>query len=134
MRNEFAKLLKLVRKTLPDEDDALIRKAYRVADKAHQGQFRLSREPYISHCLEVASILTKLGMDKVTISASLLHDVLEDTSITFEELEKEFGTDIAKLVDKFRQEGFEARVSLKPRQYRKAGKTHCGIGLLEFIA
>jgi len=42
--------------------------------------------------------------------------------------------DIAKLVDKFRQEGFEARVSLKPRQYRKAGKTHCGIGLLEFIA
>ncbi len=99
MRNEFAKLLKLVRKSLPDDDDALIRKAYRVADKAHQGQFRLSGEPYITHCLGVADILAKLGMDMVTISASLLHDVLEDTDITFGELETEFGEDLARLVD-----------------------------------
>lgn len=119
MRNEFAKLLKLVRKTLPDEDDALIRQAYRVADKAHQGQFRLSREPYISHCLEVASILTKLGMDKVTISASLLHDVLEDTPTTLEELETEFGSDIAKLVDGVSKIGTIHMADVTPTQEEK---------------
>lgn len=99
MRTEFARLLKIIKKTHPDFDEDLVRRAYRVADKAHQGQTRLSQEPYITHCLGVAANLAKLGMDAKTVSASLLHDVLEDTSVTFENLKAEFGEDIANLVD-----------------------------------
>ncbi|HIA47998.1 MAG TPA: HD domain-containing protein, partial [Candidatus Hydrogenedentes bacterium] len=99
MRTEFAKLVKLVKKTHPKGDSDLIRRAYRVADKAHQGQIRLSGEPYITHCLAVAFNLARLGMDAKTISASLLHDVLEDTSMSHEDLVAEFGEDIAALVD-----------------------------------
>lgn len=99
MRTEFNKLLKLAKKNHPDIDADLLRRAYRVADKAHQGQTRLSREPYITHCLAVATNLARLGMDARTISASLLHDVLEDTPVTFDELAEEFGEDIANLVD-----------------------------------
>ncbi|MCH8204759.1 MAG: bifunctional (p)ppGpp synthetase/guanosine-3',5'-bis(diphosphate) 3'-pyrophosphohydrolase [Candidatus Hydrogenedentes bacterium] len=99
MRTEFAKLLKQVRRTYPDADETLVRKAYRVADRAHQGQTRLSGDPYITHSLAVASVLAGLGMDVRTVSAGLLHDVLEDTQITHEELKSEFGEDIAQLVD-----------------------------------
>lgn len=99
MRSEFAKLLKTVRKADPDADDGLIRRAYRVADRAHQGQLRLSGDAYITHSLSVAHILAALRMDAITVSAGLLHDVLEDTDVTAEELEEEFGEDIAHLVD-----------------------------------
>ncbi len=99
MRTEFAKLLKQVRKAYPEADDDLLRDAYRVADKAHQGQKRLSGDPYISHTLAVAGILAGLGLDVRTISAALLHDVLEDTPVTFAELKEEFGEDVARLVD-----------------------------------
>jgi len=99
MRTEFAKLLKQVRKAYPDADDEPLRDAYRVADKAHQGQKRLSGDPYISHTLAVAGILAGLGLDVRTLSAALLHDVLEDTPVTYTELKEEFGEDIAKLVD-----------------------------------
>lgn len=99
MRTEFAKLLKNIRKAHPDIDDTVLREAYRVADKAHQGQTRLSGEPYITHTLEVAQILCAMGLDIVTISASLLHDVLEDTPVTYEDLKKQFGEDIADLVE-----------------------------------
>ena len=99
MRTEFAKLLKQVRRTNPDADETLVRKAYRVADRAHQGQMRLSGDPYITHSLAVASILANLGMDIRTVSAGLLHDVLEDTEIVHSELIAEFGEDITQLVD-----------------------------------
>ncbi len=99
MRTEFAKLLKQVRRTNPDADETLVRKAYRVADRAHQGQMRLSGDPYITHSLAVASILANLGMDIRTVSAGLLHDVLEDTEIVHAELIAEFGEDVAQLVD-----------------------------------
>jgi GTP pyrophosphokinase len=99
MRTEFAKLLKQVRKAYPDADEDLLRNAYRVADKAHQAQRRLSGDPYISHSLAVAGILAGLGLDARTISAALLHDVLEDTPVTYAELKAEFGEDIARLVD-----------------------------------
>ncbi len=99
MRTEFAKLLKQVRGAHPDADDDLLRRAYRVADKAHQGQRRLSGDPHITHSLAVASILTGIGLDIRTIGAGLLHDVLEDTPVTFSELKQEFGDDIARLVD-----------------------------------
>ncbi|MCK4574079.1 MAG: bifunctional (p)ppGpp synthetase/guanosine-3',5'-bis(diphosphate) 3'-pyrophosphohydrolase [candidate division Zixibacteria bacterium] len=77
----------------------LIRKAYEFADRAHKGQKRQSEEPYVEHCLEVAFILAEQHMDSTTIAASLVHDVLEDTDVTLEEMRREFGDEIADLVD-----------------------------------
>ncbi len=81
------------------EDWALIRKAYRFALKAHAGQKRVSGEPYITHPLGVAYILADLELDLITIVTGLLHDVLEDTHISYEEIEEEFGEEAASLVD-----------------------------------
>ena len=81
------------------EDQELIEKAYEFAERAHEGQKRLSGEPYFIHVFETAKILAKLGMDVQTISAGLLHDVLEDTKIPEEELKKEFGEDIVFLIN-----------------------------------
>ena len=76
-----------------------IEKAYLLAEKAHSGQFRASGEPYIVHPVEAAKITVQLGMDTDTVVTALLHDVVEDTDITLEEIKKEFGTDVANLVD-----------------------------------
>ena len=99
MRTEFTKLLKFIRKISPNAELDLLREAYRLADRAHRGQMRLSGEPYITHCLAVARILASLNLDMTTVAAGLLHDVLEDTPISREELAKSFGQTIAKLVD-----------------------------------
>ncbi|OGN03018.1 MAG: hypothetical protein A2655_02495 [Candidatus Yanofskybacteria bacterium RIFCSPHIGHO2_01_FULL_43_42] len=80
-------------------DPGLIEKAYKFAEKAHSGQKRLSGEDYITHPLHVACFLADLGLDSPTIAAGLLHDVIEDSSITLGELKKEFGADIAFLVE-----------------------------------
>ena len=77
----------------------MIEKAYRVASEAHEGQKRKSGEPYIIHPLCVAIILADLELDKETIVAGLLHDAVEDTWMTYEEVEKEFGSEVALLVD-----------------------------------
>ena len=77
----------------------LIRKAYEFSDKAHAGQKRESGEPYITHCLEVAFILAEQHLDSTTIAAGLIHDVVEDTPVTIEDIRKEFGDEIALLVD-----------------------------------
>lgn len=77
----------------------LINKAFKFAEKAHAGQKRLSNEDYITHPLKVAYFLADLGLDSATIAAGLLHDVLEDTRITPEELKKDFGEDITFLVE-----------------------------------
>ena len=77
----------------------LIEKAYKWAEKAHAGQKRLSNEDYIIHPLHVAYFLADLGLDPTTISAGLLHDVLEDTNVTLKDLNKEFGEDISFLVE-----------------------------------
>ena len=76
-----------------------IEKAYLLAEKAHSGQFRASGEPYIVHPVEAAKITVQLGMDTDTVVTALLHDVVEDTDITLEEIKKEFGTDVENLVD-----------------------------------
>ncbi|MFA7209747.1 MAG: RelA/SpoT family protein [Parcubacteria group bacterium] len=81
------------------ERKELILRAYEFAKKAHTGQKRRSGEDYITHTVETAIILAKLGMDSMTISAGLLHDVPEDTATTLEEVEKKFGKEIAFLVD-----------------------------------
>ena len=81
------------------KDQSLIEKAYAVAERAHRDQKRFSGESYISHPLRVASFLCELGLDATTVAACLLHDTLEDTSLSRGELEKEFGKEIAFLVD-----------------------------------
>lgn len=80
-------------------DFSKIQSAYRFAAKAHEGQFRSSGQPYIIHPVAVADILLDLGMDTDTICAALLHDVVEDTPVTYEQVRKQFGRDVADLVD-----------------------------------
>lgn len=92
-------LIDHVRKYHPSDDISMIEKAYKVASEAHRNQFRKSGEPYIIHPLNVAIILADLEMDKETIVAGILHDVVEDTVMTEEDLEREFGPDVALLVD-----------------------------------
>ncbi len=77
----------------------LIRHAYEFSDRAHAGQTRSSGEPYVEHCLEVAFILAEQHMDAATIAAGLVHDVVEDTDQTIEGLRREFGDEVAELVD-----------------------------------
>jgi GTP diphosphokinase / guanosine-3',5'-bis(diphosphate) 3'-diphosphatase len=84
---------------LPAEDRASIRRAFDVADRAHAGQARLTGEPYIEHPLAVAGILADLRLDPETLMAALLHDTVEDTSVTREEVRDQFGDQVAKLVD-----------------------------------
>jgi len=83
---------------LPQEDLEMIEKAYIYSASVHQGQVRLSGEPYLTHPMEVAGILTDMKMDAATIISGLLHDTIEDTLTTAEQLEKEFGKDVAFLV------------------------------------
>ena len=84
---------------LSDQEKQLVQRAYVFAAKAHEGQFRLSGEEYIEHPVAVARILTELEGDAQTLAAALLHDVVEDTSITLDDIKREFGDDIARLVD-----------------------------------
>ncbi|MBE6006218.1 MAG: bifunctional (p)ppGpp synthetase/guanosine-3',5'-bis(diphosphate) 3'-pyrophosphohydrolase [Lachnospiraceae bacterium] len=95
----YKELIERVRKYHPSDDIRLIEKAYDVALGAHEGQLRKSGEPYIIHPLCVSIILAELEMDKETIAAGLLHDVVEDTVLTREEIEDRFGSDVALLVD-----------------------------------
>ncbi len=92
-------LIARIQKYHPSDDVSLIEKAYHVAAKAHGEQRRKSGELYIIHPLWVGIILADLEMDKETIAAGILHDVLEDTDMTLEDLEDEFGTEVASLVD-----------------------------------
>ncbi|MFZ5724260.1 MAG: bifunctional GTP diphosphokinase/guanosine-3',5'-bis pyrophosphate 3'-pyrophosphohydrolase [Pseudomonadota bacterium] len=92
-------LSKRLESYLPDEQVGLVRKAYRFARDAHEGQFRKDGDPYITHPLAVAGILTDMHMDSQSLSAALLHDVLEDCGIAKERLSDEFGPDVAELVD-----------------------------------
>jgi len=89
--------------SLPDSystaDRELVQRAYRLAEQAHKGQKRASGEPYIIHCLAVAAILSELCVPPAVISAGLLHDTVEDTDLTLEEIQRDFGDEIALLVD-----------------------------------
>ena len=83
----------------PDAEVELLERCYRFAQEAHDGQQRKSGEPYFTHCLKTAEILTELRLDTHTICAGLMHDVLEDTGITRQEMQVRFGTNIANLVE-----------------------------------
>ena len=95
----FAELRVKLQKKSPQARLAIVDKAYQFAEVAHRDQLRNSGEDYILHPLGVAQILVELEMDEATIAASLLHDVVEDTSYTIADIEKEFGSEIALLVD-----------------------------------
>lgn len=95
----YQELIASVKKYHPSTDISMIQKAYEVAREAHKDQKRKSGEPYIIHPLCVAIILADLELDKETIVAGLLHDAVEDTWMTYEEVEKEFGSEVALLVD-----------------------------------
>ena len=95
----YKDLIAAIKKYHPSTDLSDIEKAYETARKAHEGQFRKSGEPYIIHPLCVAIILAELELDKESIIAGLLHDVVEDTVMTSEDVAREFGDEVALLVD-----------------------------------
>ena len=95
----YQALIARVRKYHPSADITMIEKAYQIGKEAHKNQFRKSGEPYIIHPLWVAIILADLEMDKETIVAGMLHDVVEDTTMTLDEISAEFGEEVALLVD-----------------------------------
>ncbi len=101
--------------TYDEKERALIERAFALAQHAHQNQKRMSGEPYLIHPLAVASFLADMGLDAATVCAALLHDILEDTSTSKEEIEKIFGRDIAFLV--------EGVTKLKAIQYRGTPRT-----------
>lgn len=95
----YKKLIDIILHYHPSDDISMITKAYEMAKNAHNDQKRQSGEPYIIHPLCVAIILAELELDKETIAAGLLHDVIEDTKISYEEVAENFGVDVANLVD-----------------------------------
>ena len=119
----YADLIRSIRRYHPSDDISMIEKAYRIADQAHAEQKRKSGEPYIIHPLCVAIILADLEMDKETIAAAILHDVVEDTVMTLDELKGEFGDEVALLVDgvtKLTQLSWSAdKVELQAENLRK---------------
>ncbi|HET6363770.1 MAG TPA: bifunctional (p)ppGpp synthetase/guanosine-3',5'-bis(diphosphate) 3'-pyrophosphohydrolase [Nitrospirota bacterium] len=101
----------------PDADVDLLRRAYIFSAKAHQGQTRLSGEAYLIHPIEVAAILANLKLDAATVAAGLLHDTIEDTTITSEEITSVFGEEVAMLVDGMTK---LSRMELQSREQREA--------------
>lgn len=95
----YERLIRTIKQYHPSTDLSLIEKAYKMANDAHKGQLRKSGEPYIIHPLCVALILAELELDKETIIAGLLHDIVEDTDMTLEDVTREFSAEIALLVD-----------------------------------
>jgi len=96
---KFRDLLRNMRDNRPNDDLELVRKAYEFSQKHHSGQQRASGEPYLVHPLEVALVLAEMKMDAVAIAAGLLHDSVEDTSVTIVDIRKEFGEQVAHLVE-----------------------------------
>ncbi len=96
---KFRDLLKKMRDNRPGDDLEIVRKAYEFSQKHHAGQSRASGEPYLVHPLEVALVLAEMKMDPVAISAGLLHDSVEDTSVTIVDIRKEFGEQVAHIVE-----------------------------------
>jgi GTP pyrophosphokinase len=95
----FEKLIQKMQEYHPSSDFTLVLKAYKLSKGAHEGQLRRSGEPYIIHPVEVAIILANLELDRETVAAAILHDIIEDTNYTYEDLEGLFGKDVADLVD-----------------------------------
>ena len=95
----FETIIEKLRKNHPDADEELLRRAYLFSARQHRGQTRQSGEPYLVHPLEVANILVDLNLDPICVATGLLHDIVEDTETSAEEIEEYFGPEIAHLVD-----------------------------------
>ena len=122
---DSSKLNPLIQRTrgyLSSEEQSLIKKAFYLSDQSHQGQFRKTGEPFIEHPLEVAMILAELNLDAYSIVTALLHDVVEDTPITLQEIKKDFGKSVAFLVDgvtKLSQIKFKSNYEKESENIRK---------------
>ena len=115
-------LIEEIPKYQPGADLDLLTRAYRFSEQSHEGQQRASGEPYLSHPLEVAHLLVNFKMDVTTVTAGLLHDVLEDTHATKTDLQREFGAEIADLVDgvtKIGKLAFSSREERQAENFRK---------------
>jgi guanosine-3',5'-bis(diphosphate) 3'-pyrophosphohydrolase len=118
----LAPLLAAYKDRHPRGDPSLVVRAYELAEKAHEGQFRRSGEPFVTHPLAVAGVLAGLGMDDVTLAAALLHDSVEDTAVSLEEIEAEFGPVVAQIVDgvtKLERVAFDSRAAAQAATMRK---------------
>ncbi|HVS17322.1 MAG TPA: HD domain-containing protein, partial [Planctomycetota bacterium] len=115
-------LTRMLEEYLPADAVADVRRAHEFGAKLHQGQHRTSGEPYIYHPLAVARILAGMRLDHTTLMAALLHDVIEDTAISKEDLARQFGTDVAQLVDgvsKFQKVEGQTRAEAQAESVRK---------------
>ncbi len=120
--SEIAEFTRHLGHYLPPPDVALVERAFAFSEHAHQGQFRKSGEPYITHPLAVASILSQWRLDAQGLAAALLHDVMEDTSVTKTEIETSFGKPVADMVDgvsKLDQIEFQSREDAQAESFRK---------------
>src|SRR6266704_5224109 len=120
--SEIAEFTRHLGHYLPAPDVALVERAFAFSESAHQGQFRKSGEPYITHPLAVASILSQWRLDAQGLAAALLHDVMEDTSVTKTEIESSFGKPVADMVDgvsKLDQIEFQSREDQQAESFRK---------------
>src|SRR5216117_1430885 len=118
----FEELLSEVEEHNPDVDRDLLERAYRFACEAHEGQQRRSGEDFVLHPIGVAKILAELGTDEATLAAALVHDVVEDTPATIEEVRAEFGDEVATLVEgvtKLTRIQFQSREQAQAENYRK---------------
>jgi RelA/SpoT family (p)ppGpp synthetase len=119
---DFRRLLETLQQYMPDDQVDLIMRAYEFGARAHAGQTRRSGDPYISHPLAVARILADMHLDGEAIAAAVLHDVIEDTEISVDNLEEEFGKEIASLVDgvsKLDRIQFDSHEEAQAESFRK---------------
>jgi len=118
----FRELMRKLRENRPSDDLALVKKAYEFSQKHHAGQLRASGEPYLVHPLEVGNVLADMKMDSVSVAAGLLHDSVEDTSVTTVEIRQEFGEQVAHIVEgvtKISKIDFSSREEAQAENLRK---------------
>ena len=118
----FGEIQELVKSYYPDADLDMIRHAYVYSARVHQGQLRKSGEPYMVHPVAVAGLLAQMKLDEASVATGLLHDTVEDTLATVEELEQVFGKEIAALVDgvtKISKMEFQSKEELQAENFRK---------------
>ncbi|WP_454901834.1 HD domain-containing protein, partial [Aggregatibacter sp.] len=118
----FEGLNHIIQEYLPPEQIELVKRAFVIARDAHEGQSRSSGEPYITHPVAVASIIAEMRLDHEAVMAALLHDVIEDTPYTEEQLKDEFGTSVAEIVEgvsKLDKLKFRTRQEAEVANFRK---------------
>ena len=118
----FGEIQELVKSYYPDADLDMIRHAYVYSARVHQGQLRKSGEPYMVHPVAVAGLLAQMKLDEASVATGLLHDTVEDTLATVEELEQVFGKEIAALVDgvtKISKMEFQSKEERQAENFRR---------------